>query len=89
MAGMARGRASSAAAVLIVIQVNGKLRSRMTAAVDAADEALKQHGAGGRERAEVRPGQARQEGRRGEKQAGQHRGLNGRMACARRHGAAH
>jgi len=36
-----RAEALEQAAVLIVIQVNGKLRSRMTVAVDAADEALK------------------------------------------------
>jgi leucyl-tRNA synthetase len=36
-----REEALEQAAVLVVIQVNGKLRSRMTVAVDAADEALK------------------------------------------------
>jgi len=35
-----REEALEQAAVLVVIQVNGKLRSRMTVAVDAADEAL-------------------------------------------------
>jgi len=38
-----REEALEQAAVLVVIQVNGKLRSRMTVAVDAADEALKAH----------------------------------------------
>ena len=36
-------------------------------------------GPGGRERPQVHPGQVRQEGRRGEKQAGEHRDMNGRM----------
>ncbi|HSO62436.1 MAG TPA: leucine--tRNA ligase, partial [Desulfobacterales bacterium] len=36
-----REEALEQAAVLVVIQVNGKLRSRMTVAVDAADEELK------------------------------------------------
>ena len=36
-----REEALEQATVLVVIQVNGKLRSRMTVAADAADEALK------------------------------------------------